>query len=115
MPTEPARRGNPSPMTDLIDAHGLVKVYRTRKSEVRALDGVDLAVPEGTVMGLLGPNGAGKTTAVRILATLLKPDAGEATVAGYDIRREPDAIRRVLGLSGQYAAVDENLTGSENL
>jgi ABC-2 type transport system ATP-binding protein len=102
-------------MTDLIHARGLVKVYRTRKAEVRALDGVDLAVPEGTVLGLLGPNGAGKTTAVRILATLLKPDAGEATVAGFDLRREPDAIRRVLGLSGQYAAVDENLTGSENL
>ena len=102
-------------MTDLIHARGLVKVYRTRKAEVRALDGIDLVVPEGTVLGLLGPNGAGKTTAVRILATLLKPDAGEATVAGFDLRREPDAIRRVLGLSGQYAAVDENLTGSENL
>src|SRR6266446_4481203 len=98
-----------------IVAEGLVKVYRSRKSEVRALDGLDLAVPEGTVLGLLGPNGAGKTTAVRILATLLKPDAGHATVAGHDVVREPDAVRRVLGLSGQYAAVDENLTGSENL
>jgi ABC-2 type transport system ATP-binding protein len=102
-------------MTDLISAHGLVKVYKGRKSEVRALDGVDLAVPEGTVLGLLGPNGAGKTTAVRILATLLKPDAGTATIAGHDILREPDAVRRLMGLSGQYAAVDENLTGSENL
>ncbi|MBA2380771.1 MAG: ATP-binding cassette domain-containing protein [Chloroflexi bacterium] len=102
-------------MSDLISAHGLVKVYKGRKSEVRALDGVDLAVPEGTVLGLLGPNGAGKTTAVRILATLLKPDAGTATVGGHDIVREPDAIRRLMGLSGQYAAVDENLTGSENL
>ncbi|HEX2756638.1 MAG TPA: ATP-binding cassette domain-containing protein [Candidatus Limnocylindrales bacterium] len=102
-------------MTDLISAQGLVKIYKGRKSEVRALDGVDLAVPEGTVLGLLGPNGAGKTTAVRILATLLKPDAGHATVAGHDVVREPDAVRRVMGLSGQYAAVDENLTGNENL
>jgi ABC-2 type transport system ATP-binding protein len=82
---------------------------------VRALDGVDLTVEEGTVLGLLGPNGAGKTTTVRILATLLKPDAGTARVAGYDVGREQDAIRRVIGLSGQYAAVDENLTGRENL
>jgi ABC-2 type transport system ATP-binding protein len=98
-----------------ITAEGLVKIYRTRKSEVRALDGVDLEVGEGTVLGLLGPNGAGKTTAVRILATLLKPDAGHATVAGFDVVRQPDQIRRVIGLSGQYAAVDENLTGRENL
>ena len=98
-----------------ITAEGLVKVYRSRKSEVRALDGFDLEVPQGTVVGLLGPNGAGKTTAVRILATLLKPDGGHATVAGYDVVREPDEIRKVIGLSGQYAAVDENLTGSENL
>ncbi len=100
---------------DAITAEGLVKIYTTRKSEVRALDGVDLNVPEGTVLGLLGPNGAGKTTAVRILATLLKPDAGHATIAGFDLERQPDDIRRVIGLSGQYAAVDENLTGSENL
>ncbi len=98
-----------------ITAEGLVKIYKTRKNEVRALDGIDLEVEEGTVLGLLGPNGAGKTTAVRILATLLKPDGGRATVAGYDVVREPDAIRRIIGLSGQYAAVDENLTGSENL
>jgi len=102
-------------MADIISAEGLVKVYKSRKSEVRALDGVDLFVPEGTVLGLLGPNGAGKTTAVRILATLLKPDAGHATIAGHDVVREPDAVRRLMGLSGQYAAVDENLTGSENL
>jgi ABC-2 type transport system ATP-binding protein len=76
---------------------------------------VDLAVDEGTVLGLLGPNGAGKTTAVRILATLLKPDAGRATVAGFDVLRQQDQIRHVIGLSGQYAAVDENLTGRENL
>jgi len=100
---------------DAITAEGLVKVYKTRKSVVRALDGIDLAVSQGTVLGLLGPNGAGKTTAVRILATLLKPDAGRATVAGFDVVREPDEIRRVIGLSGQYAAVDENLTGRENL
>jgi ABC-2 type transport system ATP-binding protein len=98
-----------------ITAEGLVKIYRTRKHEVRALDGVDLEVREGTVLGLLGPNGAGKTTTVRILATLLKPDAGNATVAGLDIRTQADEIRSVIGLSGQYAAVDENLTGRENL
>jgi len=98
-----------------IVAEGLVKIYRSRKNEVRALDGVDLEVGEGTVLGLLGPNGAGKTTTVRILATLLKPDAGRATVAGYDVLTQQDEIRRVIGLSGQYAAVDENLTGRENL
>ncbi len=98
-----------------IVAEGLVKIYRSRKSEVRALDGVDLTVEEGTVLGLLGPNGAGKTTTVRILATLLKPDAGHATVAGFDVVRQAQELRRVIGLSGQYAAVDENLTGRENL
>ncbi|CAN5500392.1 daunorubicin resistance protein DrrA family ABC transporter ATP-binding protein [soil metagenome] len=98
-----------------ILAEGLVKIYRSRRSEVRALDGVDLAVEEGTVLGLLGPNGAGKTTTVRILATLLKPDAGHATVAGFDVVRQAQELRRVIGLSGQYAAVDENLTGRENL
>ncbi|MFL5677374.1 MAG: ATP-binding cassette domain-containing protein, partial [Chloroflexota bacterium] len=98
-----------------ITAEGLVKIYKSRKSEVRALDGVDLDVAEGTVLGLLGPNGAGKTTTVRILATLLKPDAGRATVAGFDVRSQAAEIRRVIGLSGQYAAVDENLTGRENL
>jgi ABC-2 type transport system ATP-binding protein len=98
-----------------IEAEGLVKVYRSRRSQVRALDGVDLTVAEGTVLGLLGPNGAGKTTTVRILATLLKPDAGRATVAGFDVLRHPDQVRSVIGLSGQYAAVDENLTGRENL
>jgi ABC-2 type transport system ATP-binding protein len=98
-----------------IEAEGLVKVYRSRKSEVRALDGLDLVVNQGTVLGLLGPNGAGKTTAVRILTTLLKPDAGRATVAGFDVVRQADRLRSVIGLSGQYAAVDENLTGRENL
>jgi len=100
---------------DVITAEGLVKIYRSRRSEVRALDGVDLSVAEGTVLGLLGPNGAGKTTTVRILATLLKPDAGRATVAGLDVVRQADQLRHLIGLSGQYAAVDENLTGRENL
>jgi ABC-2 type transport system ATP-binding protein len=102
-------------LADLITAEGLVKVYRSRKSEVRALDGLDLAVAEGSVLGLLGPNGAGKTTAIRILATLLRPDAGRATVAGLDVVRDAQRLRHLIGLSGQYAAVDENLTGRENL
>jgi ABC-2 type transport system ATP-binding protein len=100
---------------DAITAEGLVKIYKTRKSEVRALDGLDLSVAEGTVLGLLGPNGAGKTTTVRILATLLRPDAGRATVAGLDVVRDAQQLRTLIGLSGQYAAVDENLTGRENL
>ena len=99
----------------IIEAEGLVKVYRSRKSEVRALDGLDLTVPEGTVLGLLGPNGAGKTTCVRIVSTLLRPDEGTCRVAGYDVVREAQQLRHVIGLSGQYAAVDENLTGAENL
>jgi ABC-2 type transport system ATP-binding protein len=98
-------------VTDVIRAEGLVKVY----GEVRALDGLDLAVPEGSVLGLLGPNGAGKTTAVRILTTLLAPDDGSATVAGIDVRKHPAQVRAKIGLSGQYAAVDEYLTGYENL
>jgi ABC-2 type transport system ATP-binding protein len=100
---------------DVIVAEGLVKVYRSGKNEVRALDGLDLTVEEGRVLGLLGPNGAGKTTTVRILATLLRPDAGHATVAGFDVVRQAQELRSVIGLSGQYAAVDENLTGLENL
>ncbi len=102
-------------MLPAITADGLTKVYRSRRSEVRALDGLDLAVEEGTVLGLLGPNGAGKTTTVRILATLLRPDSGRATVLGYDVTRDAARVRQVIGLSGQYAAVDENLTGAENL
>ena len=98
-----------------ITAEGLVKIYRTRRAEVRALDGVDLEVEEGTVLALLGPNGAGKTTTVRILATLLRPDAGRATVAGFDVVKQAHQLRSVIGLSGQYAAVDENLTARENL
>jgi ABC-2 type transport system ATP-binding protein len=98
-----------------IETEGLVKVYRSRTDEVRALDGVDLEVQEGTVLGLLGPNGAGKTTTVRILATLIRPDEGHATVAGLDVVHEAQSVRKAIGLSGQYAAVDENLTGRENL
>jgi ABC-2 type transport system ATP-binding protein len=98
-------------MVDMIQAHGLVKRYK----EVTALAGLDLAVPEGQVLALLGPNGAGKTTAVRVLTTLLKPDEGTAHVAGVDVRADPDGVRARIGLSGQYAAVDEHLTGFENL
>jgi ABC-2 type transport system ATP-binding protein len=100
-----------TPVPTAIEATGLVKRY----GEVTALDGLDLQVEQGTVLGLLGPNGAGKTTCVRILTTLLQPDEGQATVAGLDVVREAKALRRVIGLSGQYAAVDEHLTGFENL
>jgi ABC-2 type transport system ATP-binding protein len=100
---------------DAIVAEGLVKTYRAKAGPVRALDGLDLAVPEGSVLGLLGPNGAGKTTTVRILTTLLRPDSGRATVAGLDVVRQAQQVRSLIGLSGQYAAVDENLTGRENL
>jgi ABC-2 type transport system ATP-binding protein len=93
-------------------AEDLVKVY---KGDVRALDGVSFQVPQGTVLGLLGPNGAGKTTAVRVLSTLLRPTSGRAMVAGVDVLADPEAARRVIGLAGQYAAVDEALTGRENL
>ena len=98
-----------------VEAEGLSKTYRGRGGPVRALDRLDLHVDEGTVLGLLGPNGAGKTTTVRILATLLRPDAGRATVAGFDVVRQAQELRGVIGLSGQYAAVDENLTARENL
>jgi ABC-2 type transport system ATP-binding protein len=96
-----------------VSAEKLVKTYN--KGEVRALDGLSLDVAEGTVLGVLGPNGAGKTTTVRILATLLKPDSGSAHVAGIDVIKHPDKVREVIGLSGQYAAVDETLTGWDNL
>jgi ABC-2 type transport system ATP-binding protein len=98
-------------MADAILVEGLHK----RFGDVVALDGIDLAVPVGSVFGLLGPNGAGKTTAVRVLTTLLAPDAGSASVLGVDVVQDPEEVRRTIGLAGQYAAVDENLTGRENL
>jgi ABC-2 type transport system ATP-binding protein len=98
-------------MTDAILAEGLVKRYK----EVTALDGIDLRVPEGSVLALLGPNGAGKTTAVKILTTLIAADGGRAEVAGFDVADDPRGVRRQIGVSGQYAAVDEYLTGYENL
>ena len=101
--------------TPAVETTDLVKVFASRKSKVRALDGLSISVPEGTVLGLLGPNGAGKTTAVRALATLLTIDSGSASVLGHDVLKDPDAVRRSIGLSGQYSAVDENLTGKENL
>ena len=96
-----------------VIAENLVKTYN--KGKVNALDGLNLDVEEGTVLGVLGPNGAGKTTTVRILATLLAPDSGKATVAGIDVLNHPDEVRKIIGLSGQYAAVDETLTGWDNL
>ncbi|OPG11699.1 ATP-binding cassette domain-containing protein [Microbispora sp. GKU 823] len=94
-----------------IETSGLVKTF----GKNRAVDGLDLAVPAGTVYGVLGPNGAGKTTAVKMLATLLRPDGGEARVFGHDVLREPDAVRSRVSLTGQYASVDEEMTGMENL
>src|SRR6266571_7098280 len=93
----------------------VVEDLHKRFGDVEALAGIDLEVAEGTVFGLLGPNGAGKTTAVRVLATVLRPDAGRAEVLGHDVVREPEAVRRRIGLAGQNAAVDPNLTGRENL
>jgi oleandomycin transport system ATP-binding protein len=98
-------------MTAAIEAHGLTKHF----GKTKALDGIDLTVEEGRVLGVLGPNGAGKTTAVRILATLLKPDAGTAMVSGFDVVHQPREVRRKIGLTGQYASVDEDLTGIQNL
>jgi ABC-2 type transport system ATP-binding protein len=96
-----------------VIAESLVKTYRN--GEVKALNNLSLGVEEGTVLGVLGPNGAGKTTTVRILATLLKPDSGHASVGGIDVIKHPDKVREIIGLSGQYAAVDEILTGYDNL
>ncbi len=98
-------------MTYAIEAEGLTKRYGT----TTALAGVNLRARQGTVLGVLGPNGAGKTTAVRILATLLRPDAGTARVAGHDVLRDPQRVRQSIGLTGQYASVDEDLTGTQNL
>jgi oleandomycin transport system ATP-binding protein len=97
--------------TSAIEAEGLVRTF----GSVRALDGIDMVAREGTVFGLLGPNGAGKTTAIRVLSTLIRPDAGRASVGGYDVVRQPAEVRRLIGLTGQYAAVDELLSGHENL
>ncbi|MFC5071744.1 ATP-binding cassette domain-containing protein [Kitasatospora cinereorecta] len=102
---------NPGSGTNAVEVRGLVKHYGSTK----ALDGVDLHVREGTVLGVLGPNGAGKTTLVRCLSTLVVPDAGHAVVAGYDVVKQPRQLRRTIGLTGQYASVDEKLSGWENL
>ncbi|MDA8340733.1 MAG: ATP-binding cassette domain-containing protein [Actinomycetota bacterium] len=101
-------------MTAAIEADSLYKTF-AGKRVVRALDGVSFEVEQGTVLGLLGPNGAGKTTAVRVLTTIIRPDTGSARVLGYDVVRQADEVRTLIGLAGQYAAVDENLTGRENL
>jgi ABC-2 type transport system ATP-binding protein len=98
-------------MSDAVVVEGLRKTF----GDVAALDGVDLRIAEGTIFGLLGPNGAGKTTAVRVLSTVLPPDEGRAEVLGFDVVRQADAVRRRIGLAGQFAAVDENLSGRENL
>jgi ABC-2 type transport system ATP-binding protein len=94
-----------------IEASGLVKIF----GKHRAVDGVDLAIPKGTVYGFLGPNGAGKTTTIRMLATLLKPDEGSARILGHDLVREADAVRSRVSLTGQFASIDEDLSGMENL
>src|ERR1700735_515011 len=93
-----------------IETEGLGKSF----GPARVLDGLDLQVPQGTIFGLLGPNGAGKTTVVKILATLLAPDAGHARVLGFDVRRQAQRVRRVIGLTGQYAAVDDQIAAREN-
>ena len=98
-------------MNAIVEVEGITRSF----GDTHALRGVDLAVPEGGVVGLLGPNGAGKTTLVRILSTLIAPDGGTARIAGFDVERQPTAVRRCIGLAGQYAAVDETLTGRENL
>jgi ABC-2 type transport system ATP-binding protein len=101
-----------TPHKDLaVEAHGLVKTF----GDNRAVDGVDLAVPTGTVYGVLGPNGAGKTTTISMLATLLKPDGGSATIFGHDVQEEPQIVRQLIGVTGQYASVDETLSATENL
>lgn len=98
-----------------IQASNLVKTYTAGKRVVKALDDLSISVPRGTVQALLGPNGAGKTTTVKVLTTLIKPDSGVATIGGVNVMEQPDQVRRMIGVSGQYAAVDENMTGFENL
>ncbi|SEG42421.1 ABC-2 type transport system ATP-binding protein [Thermomonospora echinospora] len=103
-------------MTDLaIAANGLRKSYRDKDGDKVVLDGIDLAVPEGTIFSLLGPNGAGKTTTVQILSTLIRADGGQVQIAGYDLNRQADDVRGMIGVTGQYSAVDKLLTGEENL
>ncbi|WP_298520060.1 ATP-binding cassette domain-containing protein [uncultured Nocardioides sp.] len=103
---------NPSTTTELaVSAHGLVKAF----GDLRAVDGIDLEVRRGEVFGVLGPNGAGKTTMLQMLATLLPMDGGEAQIFGVDVRRHPHVVRQLVGVTGQYASVDENLTARENL
>lgn len=99
----------------LIELHDVRKTYQSSSGEVRALDGLDLAVEEGTVRGLLGPNGAGKTTCVKVLTTLIRPTSGTATVAGLDVVRQDARVREIIGASGQYATIDEDLSARENL
>jgi ABC-2 type transport system ATP-binding protein len=108
---QPKRREAEDLTETAIRTEGLVKVF----GDNRAVDGVDLEVPRGTVFGLLGPNGAGKTTTIRMLGTLLRPDGGSATVMGHDVVADPDAVRSAVSMTGQYASVDEDLTGTENL
>ena len=112
-----SQNNSPKSSPNGSDGNAIIAVEGVSKSfgDVQALKNVDLRVEKGTVFGLLGPNGAGKTTLVRVLTTLLRPDEGRATIDGHDVRQEADAVRRIIGLSGQYAAVDENLTGFENL
>jgi oleandomycin transport system ATP-binding protein len=111
MTEQPASLGDMDSPSPAICTEGLVKRYQ----KTTALAGLDLAVPPGMVQGVLGPNGAGKTTLVRILATLLRPDAGRAMVGGFDVARQPDKVRPLIALTGQFAAIDEDLTGRENL
>jgi ABC-2 type transport system ATP-binding protein len=98
-----------------IEAQNLVKTYQAGKRTVRALDDLSLSVPQGSVQALLGPNGAGKTTTVKVFTTLIRPDSGSAVLGGVDVLAQPEQVRRMIGVSGQYAAVDENMTGFENL
>src|SRR6187431_3325612 len=103
---------NPSPTTELaVSAHGLVKTF----GDLRAVDGIDLDVNRGEVFGVLGPNGAGKTTMLQMLATLLPMDGGSAEIFGVDVKKHPHVVRQLVGVTGQYASVDENLTARENL
>lgn len=102
-------------MSAFIEASHLVKTYQAGKTQVVALNDLSLEIPQGTVQALLGPNGAGKTTTVKVLTTLITPDSGSAQIDGVDVLKNPEDVRRMIGVSGQYAAVDENLTGFENL